>query len=106
MKDCSYVASDKGVPTPVNMKESKEDRYPSFNVYDTEAVKAIFGDMALTAGQEYEINPIRVRVKRVTSEEGEGVSNVELSVVGVGTIKSVGKRQKGEDMEEHDEEED
>jgi len=91
MKDCSYV-SDSHSPSNCELtssKKSQEERRPSFSVYESEAIEAIFGNTALFAGEEYDISPMRVRIKRVTSDEKEGISNVELSVVAVGTIKPV-----------------
>lgn len=107
MKDCAYVSSGKEcMPTPSGKTE--EERYPSFNVYDSEAVGAIFGSTKLEAGQEYDVTPMRLKVKRVTTDEKDGVSNVELAVVGVGAIKAVAasKRRPTEDGEEMNEEED
>ena len=106
MKDCAYVSSGKeSMPMPHG--ETKEERYPSFNVYDSEAVEAIFGKTKLEAGQEYDVTPMRLKVKRVTTDAEDGVSNVELAVVGVGTIKAVAasKRTPMDDEEMDDEEE-
>jgi hypothetical protein len=89
MKDCAYVTSDKNYAEPAIGKSSKEERYPSLSIYDEEAIKAVFGKTKLEAGQEYDVTPMRLKVKRVTTDAEDGVSNVELAVVGVGTIKAV-----------------
>lgn len=107
MKDCSYISGDKGMsPCEVPKPTTKEERYPTFSIWDSEAVGAVFGGTRLMAGEEYDITPMRVRVKRVTSDEKDGISNVELSVIGVGPVKAVKASERQPDDEEPDEEED
>jgi len=109
MKDCSYVSGrDQNSPCELTSKgKTQEERRPSFSVYESEAIEAIFGNTALSAGEEYDISPMRVRIKRVTSDETDGISNVELSVVAVGTIKPVkASDRQSYGNEDEDEEED
>jgi hypothetical protein len=89
MKDCAYVSKDSGGSISAGKMHSEEERYPSLSIYDEEAIKAVFGKTKLEAGQEYDVTPMRLKVKRVTTDAEDGVSNVELAVVGVGTIKAV-----------------
>jgi hypothetical protein len=104
MKDCAYTHSYKNEPCCPSPKDSEEERYPTFSVWDSEAITAIFGKTKLTAGAEFDITPIRVRVKKVTSDEKEGPSNVELAIVAVGPIKPASGRAMEDEEEENEEE--
>jgi hypothetical protein len=98
MRDAQYTTTEKSCPEPVSNSKSKKAQYPSFNLWDSEAIKAVFGTTKLEVGEHYDITPVRVRVKSKTESEDRGVSSLELEIVAVGEIEQVdGDEDKDED---------
>ncbi len=95
MKDCAYKHSY-GEKMPSPPSEEKE-QYPSFSLYNPQAVQAVFGKSPLKAGAEMDM-PMRLRIKSVTSNADTGTTDVSVEIVAVGK----GAEVEGEDDAEEE----
>ena len=84
-------------------KESEsESRYPSFSLYDKEAISAVFGNQKLQAGKTMRVTA-EFKISRITDTK-DGPSDVTVEIVAVGG-KPTEVSYEDDDEEEDDSEE-
>lgn len=101
MKDCSYKPSG-GMVVAMTKGEESEPRYPSFSLYDKEAISAVFGNRKLQAGKTMRVTA-EFKISRITDTK-DGPSDVTVEIVAVGG-KPTEVAYEEDDEEEDDSEE-
>jgi|DEB19_MinimDraft_3_1074340.scaffolds.fasta_scaffold207870_1 hypothetical protein len=83
MKDCAYKPSGGMVIAMSKDSESEsEPRYPSFSLYDKEAIAAVFGNQKLQAGKTMRVTA-EFKISRITDTK-DGPTDVTVEIVAVG----------------------
>lgn len=84
--------------------EESEPRYPSFSLYDKEAISAVFGDQKLQAGKTMRVTA-ELKISRITDTK-DGPSDVTVEIVAVGGKPTeVSYEDEGEEDDEEDDSE-